>query len=440
MSIEISRRGFLGAAAATGAGFFINTSSAPVRAAGPNEKLNIACIGVGGKGASNVAGCAGENIVALCDVDANTLGKAAQKYAKAEKYSDFRKMLERKDIDAVTVSTPDHVHAVAAAMALKTGRHVYCEKPLTRAVYEARYLTELAAKNPKLATQMGNQGHSGANMRVIVESIRAGVIGKVKEVHCWTNRPIWPQGMDRPAGSMEVPGHLSWDLWLGPAPERPYNKGYHPFAWRGWWDFGTGALGDMACHIMDAPFWALDLGSPVAVEAEGPKPHPESAPTWCTVRWTFPARGDMPPVTVTWYDGKKDGKPNLPPAELVHGEKLTAGGSIMVGEKGVLYSAHDYGGKHLLLPSKDFADYMPPAPTLPRSSGHYSDWISAAKSGGKACSDFSYAGKLTETILLGNVAFRVGKKIEWDGAALKATNAPEAEPLIKPEYRKGWEL
>ena len=293
-----------------------------------NEKVNVAIVGVGGRGRAHVDGIpkAGGNIVALCDVDDNNLGAAAKEHPAAHTYNDFRKMLDErhKEIDAVIVATPDHTHAVAAAAAMKLGKHVYCEKPLTHSIHEARYLTELAARQ-KVATQMGNQGHSGDNTRRIVEIVRSGAIGPVREVHAWTNRPIWPQGKDRPDGSDPVPDSLHWDLWLGPAPERPYvansplairvrprarrrrdDRVYHPFAWRGWWDFGTGALGDMACHILDASFWALDLKYPTAVEALGGEPRkPESAPSWEIIRYEFPARRDMPELKLTWYDGGK---------------------------------------------------------------------------------------------------------------------------------------
>jgi predicted dehydrogenase len=454
MSQKANRREFLKTSAAGGVGLWVVASGASVLGKSANEKVNVAIIGVGGRGGAHVDAIpkAGGNIVALCDVDDRSLGRAADKHPDAHKYSDFRKLLDErhKEIDAVVVATPDHTHAVAAASAMKLGKHVYCEKPLTHSIHEARYLTELAAKQ-KVATQMGNQGHSGEGTRQIVEIVRSGAIGPIREVHAWTNRPIWPQGLDRPEGSDAVPDYLNWDLWLGPAPERPFvasrtteangkkkeERVYHPFAWRGWFDFGTGALGDMACHILDASFWALDLKYPTAVEVLGAEPlKPECAPSWETIRYDFPARRDMPELKLTWYDGGKK-----PPAELFEGEKVEGGGVILLGDKGKIYVPHDYGGKHVLLPEKEFADYKRPEPTLPRSPGHHEDFLAACKDPDRpACSDFSYSGPLTEMVLLGVVALRCGKRIEWDGPNMKATNCSEAVEYIHPQYRKGWEL
>jgi len=454
MSQQANRREFLKTTAAGGVGLWVVGSGSGVLGKSANEKVNVAIIGVGGRGGAHVEGIpkAGGNIVALCDVDDKNLGKAAEKNPDAHKYNDFRKMLDErhKEIDAVVVATPDHTHAVAAAAAMKLGKHVYCEKPLTHSIHEARYLTELAARQ-KVASQMGNQGHSGDNTRRIVEIVRSGAIGPVREVHAWTNRPIWPQGLDRPAGSDPVPDYLHWDLWLGPAPERPFvankvtevngkkreEKVYHPFAWRGWWDFGTGALGDMACHILDASFWALDLKYPTAVEALGGEPRkPECAPSWETIRYEFPARRDMPALKLTWYDGGKK-----PPEDLFDGETVQHGGALLIGDKGKIYVPDDYGGKHVLLPRKEFADFKNPEPTLPRSPGHHEDFLAACKDPGRpACSDFSYSGPLTEMVLLGVVAFRCGRRIEWDGPSMKATNCSEADEYIRPQYRKGWTL
>jgi predicted dehydrogenase len=435
MMARSNRREFLKRGAAAGVGLWVAGGSAWAQGKSPNEKLNIGCIGVEGKGASDMRGVASENIVAMCDIDDQSLARAAMRFPQAAKYNDFRKLLERKDIDAVVVSTPDHVHAFATNMALKLGKHVYCQKPLTHSVHEARMVAQTAARQ-KVATQMGNQGHEADNTRRIVELIRSGAIGPVREVHAWTNRPVWPQGIDRPSGTPPVPEHVHWDLWLGPSPERPYNPAYHPFKWRGWWDFGCGALGDMACHIMDPAFWALSLGSPSAVEAEGPPAHPETAPTWMIVRYEFPPRGEMPPVKVTWYDGGK-----RPPADLVEGERLVDNGLIFIGDQGKVYVPDTYGGKHMLLPKARFADFKAPEPYLANSPGPYAEWIAACKTGSPTGSNFAnYAGPFTEMVLLGNVAYRAGRKIEWNASELKCSNCPDAERFIRLEYRRGWEL
>jgi predicted dehydrogenase len=434
MKHTTNRRAFLKQAAVTGAGLWVTGPGAFARRLSPNEKLNIGVIGVGGRGGANLQSVAGENIVALCDIDDQTLAKAAAGFPRAAIYSDFRKLLDRKDIDAVVVSTPDHMHAFATTMALAQGRHVYCEKPLTHSVSEARAVAEAAARR-KVATQMGNQGHSNDGARRTVELIQSGAIGPVREVHAWTDRPIWPQGIDRPMDTPPVPATGHWDLWLGPAPERPYNPAYLPFKWRGWWDFGTGALGDMACHVMDVAFWSLKLGPPATVEAEGPSVHPESAPKWMIIHYDFPARGDLPPVKLTWYDGGK-----RPPAELFEGQKLEDNGSLFIGDKGKLYLPDAYGERHKLLPESQFAGFKAPEPSLPDSPGHHAEWIAACKTGSATGSNFAYAGALTEMVLLGNVAYRAGKKLEWDGAAMKATNCPEADPLLRREYRRGWSL
>lgn len=409
------------------------------------EGVNVGVIGVGGRGETNLAGVAaieGVNIVALCDVDEEALAKAAAKFPKASLDHDFRKLIERKEVDAVVISTPDHTHAPAAALALRHGKHVYVEKPLTHSVYEARVLTELAAQS-RCATQMGNQHHAGETYRRAVEWVQAGVIGPVRHVHAWSNRPIWPQGIDRPAAQPPVPKHLHWDLWLGPAPARPYHPAYHPFRWRGWWDFGTGALGDMGCHILDPIVWALHLSAPTAVDAESAGLHPETAPKWSVIRWTFPARrrpgreplpDPLPPVQLTWYDGGK-----LPPADLLEGLKLPANGSLLIGDKGKLLIPHG-GGSLQLFPQTQFADFRAPEPFLPRSPGHYREWIEACKGGKPASSHFGYAGPLTEIVLLGNVALRLGRKILWNSTALKVPNCPEADRFLRREYRKGWTL
>ncbi len=428
----IDRRDFIkGSTAAlsvlTG-GVWSSTSAAESKSA--NEKLNIGSIGVGGKGWVDLNSVAGENIVALCDVDSVRLGKAAEMFPKAVAVADFRKLLERKDIDAVTVSTPDHTHAVASIAAMRLGKHVYCQKPLTHSIYEARTMTEVA-RQQGVATQMGNQGHSESGSRRMVEWIQAGGLGAVRDVHVWTDRPIWPQGMGRPPGSKPVPATLNWDLWLGPAPERPYNDGYHPFKWRGFWDFGTGALGDMACHNMDTAFWALKLGAPTTVVAESSEVNQETAPKWSIIRYEFAARGDMPPVNVTWYDGGKK-----PPAELAPGQTLAGNGSLFIGDRATLYVPHYWGEGNIIRGEASAR----PAPTIPDSPGHYQEWINACKGGPAALSNFNYSGPLTEMVLLGNLAVRLGQTIHWDAKDLKAKGASEADPLIRTEYREGWSL
>jgi predicted dehydrogenase len=444
MSSNLNRRDFVKRSAVFGAGLWVVGSGSHLRAATANEQINLGMVGVGGRGGAHVdaAPKAGGRIVALCDVDKNTLNGAAKKQPDAKLFADFRQMLDKmgKDIDAVFVATPDHVHAPVAVAAMRLGKHVYCEKPLTHSIHEARTLTE-TARAQKVATQMGNQGQSLDGTRKIVEIIRSGAIGPVKEVHSWTNRPIWPQGLDEPARVDPVPDYLDWDLWLGPAHDRPFvgDKTYHPFAWRGWWDFGTGALGDMACHIVNAPYWALDLKYPKSVEVVDGEPRKaQNGPTWEIIRYEFPERGDQPPVTFTWYDGGKK-----PPEDLFHGAKIRGGGSLVIGEKGTLYLTDNYGASYELLEKEEkFPDFKEPEETLPRSPGHHKDFLEACKNptGRPACSNFDYSGPLAEMVLLGVVAFRVGKKIEWDGPNMKATNCPEADQFIKTEYRKGWEL
>jgi len=422
---RINRRKFLGGSAAAAAAFTIVPSSvfgAKNRKIAPSDKLNIAGIGVGGKGSSDVNGAGGgNNVVALCDVDSARAGGTFKRYPNAKKYKDFRVMLDKeaKNIDAVTVSTPDHIHAVAALAAIQLGKHVYVQKPLCRTVYECRMLTE-AAKHYKVATQMGNQGHAGEAIRACSEWIWDGAIGKVTEVHCWSDRPIWAQAMGRPAGQDPVPATLDWDLWLGPRPFRPYkNKVYAPFVWRGWWDFGTGAIGDMAVHNADPAFMALKLDAPVAAEAvSGPFTN-ESPPKWETITLYFGARGDMPPVKLIWYDGKKDGKHNRPavPPELEKKRKI-GGNGIMFGKK--------RGVKQV----------------IPRAKGgHYGEWLNACKAGDPlgASGNFSYSGPFVESLLVGLVAVRAKTKIQWDAKNMKATNCPKADAWIRPTFRKGWD-
>jgi predicted dehydrogenase len=450
MSRRSNRRQFIQQTGLAGLGFWVAGGLTPAFSRSPNEKLNIAGIGIGGKGSSDIdqAGKVG-NIVALCDIDDGRLNEKAGKFSQAKKYNDFRKMLDEmgKQIDAVTVSTPDHTHAVAAMTAMRMGKHVYCQKPLTHTVREAREL-RLAARKYKVCTQMGNQGSAANGLREAVELIQAGGIGPVTEAHVWTNRPIWPQApkLTKRPDPQPVPPNVHWDEWLGPAPERPYGKGYHPFAWRGFWDFGTGALGDMACHTANMAFRALKLGYPTSIVAENGEINPETYPGWATITFQFPARGDMPPVKFVWYEGHRDGNKVLPPKELLHGEAPSDSGSLLVGAKGVLYSPNDYGARYLLLPKKNFEGVKPPQPTLPRNGhgdlGMKEEWARAIMENKPeiAYSNFDFASLLTETILLGNVAMRAGKKLDWDGENMKFTNAPDAEKFLHFEYRKGWTL
>ncbi len=429
----LNRRNFLTRSAAVGTAVGVFSGLTPPESMAANEKLNIASIGVGGKGWVDLHGVASENIVAICDVDAGNLAKAGAKFPKAKRYFDFRKMLEDKNIDAVTVSTPDHCHAPASVMAMRLGKHVYCQKPLTHSVYEARVMRKVA-REMKVATQMGNQGHSEPGSRKMVEWIRDGVIGQIREAHVWTDRPVWPQGIDRPADLPAVAGGLKWDLWLGPAPARPYHSAYHPFKWRGFWDFGTGALGDMACHTMDMAFWALDLKAPTSIVAKTSEVNNETAPKWSIIRYEFPKRGNLAPVSVTWYDGGKK-----PPAKLAYGQKLPGNGSLLVGEKGTLF-VPSYWGEGKLLPLGDFSNYKGPSPSLPKPVGHYKEWLIACKGGPAALSNFDYAADLTGMVLLGNLAVRLGKKITWDDEKMCCVGLPEADPLIRREYREGWTL
>jgi predicted dehydrogenase len=440
MSRRVNRRRFLqaGGVSAAAAGFWLTggvTESAQQR--GANERLNVAFIGAGGRASGNISGVMGENIVAMCDVDQTRCRAAYNNHPNVQKYTDFRQMLDKqKDIQAVVVSTPDHMHFLASATAIRMGKHVYCEKPLTHDVWEARQLRELAAKH-RVATQMGNQGTAATGFRSAVEIIRSGALGEVREVHLWTNRPIWPQNIARPKERQDVPNTLNWDLWLGTAPERPYNRAYLPFNWRGWWDFGTGALGDMGCHTMNLPFMALRLGPPSAVTADVAQPvFPETAPMGCTVTYEFPARGEgMPACRLFWYERRR-------PAEdiLRVVARPANSGCLIIGNKGTMYSGNDYGATHTLLPAENYANYTAPQASLPRSPGHHAEWIRACKGGAPAMSNFvDYAAGLTETVLLGNVAIRVGRRFTWDSAKLVSPDVPGVAPFLRRAYRKGWE-
>lgn len=429
MSRRSTRREFLTQSAALGAGFWIAGGRAYGQSKPARDKLRIAVIGVAGQGAWNLGNVAGEDVVALCDVDENRAAKAREQFPKAEFYADFRRVFDRKDIEAVLIATPDHTHAPATLMALHAGKHVYCEKPLTHTVYEARLVAETAAKT-KLATQMGIQMHACKNYRRAVEVIQTGGIGLVSEAHVWADR-VWAGG-ERPQDTPPVPEGLHYDLWLGPAPQRPYNPAWVPERWRGWWDFGGGTLGDMGCHLMDLVFWALGLRSPQSVEADGPEVSTDSAPKWMIARYEFGARRNLPPVRVTWYSGGK-----RPPYFAEKKLPKWGDGVLFVGQKGMLLCDYD---RNLLLPAAEFKDYKRPEPMIPDSIGHHREWIEACKNGGTTLCNFDYAGALTESVLLGNVAYRTGKRIEWDARNLKVTNVPEAEKFIKPVYQNGWKL
>jgi predicted dehydrogenase len=433
MSPNRTRREFLTSAAATLTGVTscgVWSASQAAVTSSPNEKLNVACIGVMGKGAVDADGVIHENIVAICDVDQRSLAKSSEHIPKADKYTDYRELLLREDIDAVTISTPDHHHAIAAAQAIKSGKHVYCQKPLTHTVHEARVLRELASKHA-VATQMGNQGHSDTPSRRSMETLRSGALGPVREAHIWTDRPIWPQGMARPEKGQPVPKHLNWDLWLGPAPERPYHPAYHPFKWRGFWDFGTGALGDMACHCMDIAFFGLELVAPTSIEAESSGANDETAPEWSIIKYEFPARGQRPAVKLTWYDG-----PKHPPADLVGGKEVSKNGLILIGDAATLYIPHYWGAGEIVKGQLAKKVEM----WLPDSPGHYREWIAACKGGAPAMSNFDYSGPLTEMVLLGNVALRSGQRIEWDAENMSIPNSPEAEKYLTKDYRDGWTI
>ncbi len=420
----------------------------------PNERIRFACIGVGGKGRSDSADAARHgDVVAICDVDDKTLNKAAKypQFAKAKKYNDYRKMFDEMadKIDAVTVSTPDHHHAAASALAMKLGKHCFTQKPLTHSIYEARMLAKLAREN-KVQTQMGNQGTATDELRLGAALLQAGVIGAVKEVHVWTNRPIWPQGIPRPKPA-PCPPNLHWDIWLGPAPERPYAPGYHPFKWRGWWDFGTGALGDMACHTVNLPYMALDLKNPVAVQAWHSGHNRDSYPNSSKIKYEFPATDSRPAVVMWWYDGG-----NMPDPELLpSGWEMPKTGSLFIGEKGIFLSPGDYGAgrrdylkgrTNIILESKG-KEIEAPKVEFEKSPGHFTEFARAITDGIPAKSNFpDYASGLTETILLGNLAIWTTtepgptERVEWDAEKMVAKNVPDLEVIIKPPYRKGWTL
>jgi len=454
------RRRFLASAAAATAGLTIvprHVLGGPGQTA-PSDKLNVAGIGIGGMGKENLARCATtENILALCDVDFG--GKAAEvfeKYPQAAKYRDYRAMLEeRDDIDAVIVATPDHSHAVIAMAAMAKKKHVYVQKPLTHSVAEARALTE-AARKYGVVTQMGNQGRSGEGSRLLCEWIDDDAIGQIREVHAWTNRPVWPQGIDvgRPEETPPVPEGLDWDLWIGPAPMRPYHPAYHPATWRAWCDFGTGSLGDMGCHIIDPVFWALQLKYPVSVEAniskawhgffEETEAKNEMFPRSSIVRYRFPARSKkLPEVALTWWDG---GMMPARPRELEPGRRMgdDDGGILLIGEKGSIM-AGCYGESPRIIPEAKMKKYKQPRKKLERvpdgADGHEQNWIRACKTGTRATSDFEQSGPLTETVVMGNLAVRFpDRRLDWDGEAMRVTNDEAANEWVRSQYREGWSL
>ena len=453
---SVPRRTFLaGAAAAAGFTIVPRHVLGGQETPAPSDKLNLAAVGVSGMGKSNLESLETENIVALCDVDFGKSAEVFKKYPSARQYKDYRVMLDQEqDIDAVLIATPDHTHAVIAMAAMERKKHVYVQKPLTHSVYEARLLTETARKYG-VATQMGNQGHSGEGARLLCEWIWDGAIGHVREAHAWTNRPVWPQGieMDRPTETPEVPADLDWDLWIGPARYRPYHPTYHPAKWRAWCDFGTGSLGDMACHIVDPIFWALKLRYPVSVEAsvskywhaffQETKAKNETFPRSSIVRYRFPARGKMPELDLTWWDG---GLMPARPAELEPGRRLgdQDGGILLIGDKGSIM-AGCYGESPRIFPESRMKKYKRPRKTLERipggKDGHEQDWIRACKGGKPASSNFEYSGPLSETVLMGNLAVRYpGRPLLWNGEAMQVTNDEEANAYVRREYREGWHL
>ena len=438
----LSRRKFLAASTAVAI-----TAPNIVRGRSMNDKLNIACIGVGGRGGNNLAEMANENIVAICDVNGKTLDAVANKYPQAKTFRDFRKLYDEmgQQIDAVVVSTAEHTHAFATLPALQLGKHVYCEKPLTHGIYEARQIRE-AAKKANVATQMGIQIHATENYRKVVELIWSGAIGPVHESHVWASRAWGLQSeadsksngdivyvTERPSSVDPIPEGLDWNLWLGPAPERPFNNVYLPGPkWYRWWDFGSGTMSDLGSHWNDLPFWALKLDAPKTIEAFGPPAHPDIAPASMSALYEYGPRGEMPAVKMTWHQGSS--KPEIWTAG---GIPKWSNGVLFIGSKGMLLAAYD---KHILLPEDDFRDFAAPSPSIPRVSGHHQEWLAACRSGEECSANFDYAGMLTEANHLGNVAYRLGRKIEWDASNLKCINCPEADLLIRRPYRAGWTL
>ncbi len=433
-----SRRRFLRDAALASTLAFPFIHRLPVL--GANARLNIASIGVGGKGWTDVTQCDSENIVALCDVDDRRADAAFKRFPNARRFRDFRQMFDQmgREIDAVTVSTPDHMHFIPAMWAIQRGKHVYCQKPLTQTIQEARLLTAAAAQK-KVATQMGTQGRSHPATRRDAELVRGGAVGTVSEVHCWTDRPgpWWKQGVQRPSDAPAVPSGLDWDLWLGGAPERPYHPAYVPFAWRGYWDFGTGALGDMGCHLLNVPDLALQIREATRVEAVSEGMTAESAPVTSTVRWDIAARGLRPAFRLFWYDGGKRPNPSLFP-----GRALPENGVLVVGDKDTMLTNYEGGASfrsgRTYADFKDIAELFPKAGAKEWEHAHYAEWIQAAKGGPKTLSGFEATGPMTEVVLLGNVALRARAPIEWNARKLKVTNLDSANQWVGHGYRRGW--
>ncbi len=442
----ISRREFVARAGAAAAAWTIaprglrGAAGAPA----PSDKLNIALIGIGGRGAANLEGVKDENVIALCDVDLRQADRAFKRFPGANRYRDFRQVFDEleKSIDAVVVSTPDHVHAVAAMAAIRRGKHVYCEKPLAHSIFEIRELMK-ATREHKVVTQLGNQGHSFEDIRRLAEWIRDGAIGRVHTVHAACGSVYSKvRDLNRLGETHPVPPALEWDLWLGPVRPRPYHPLYLPGVWRGWTSFGSGVIGDWVCHVVDPVFWALDLGAPSTIEAQvvgyDPKAHGETFPAGTSVRYEFPARGARGPVTLHWHDGVK----RIPRPEGLETSKSPPDtGAVVLGEKGgITYGSHGAGGLRLF-PEEKMKAYREPPKTLPRVKDHYQDWLQAIRAGTRAGSDFAYGGPLTEIAQLGIIATRLpGQRLEWDGANMRFANSPDADRLLRPAFREGWTL
>ena len=437
----LSRRAFLANSAAAAAavattGFFSEVAAAPSDS--PSETLHIGAIGVGNRGVDNIVAVAkepGVEIAALCDVDEKFLADMVRRFPRASRHRDFRKMLDEPGLDAVIVSTPDHTHAHAASAALRRGLHVYCEKPLAHTFDEVRLLARLAG-DMRLVTQMGNQWRSTDGYRRAVALVRAGTLGHVGEVHAWTDRPLWPQGIDRPREDEqpEVPDHLDWDLWLGPAPHRPYSAAYHPLKWRGFWDFGGGALGDMGSHLLDPIYLALELAYPTSIEADTTDVNDETYPAASTVRFTFAARGELPPVALTWYDGAK-----IPPESVTGTSRPPANGSLLVGTRAKMFIP-ERGGEPRVLPLARGDKIDVPKLDLPSAPGHHAEWALACKAGKATSSSFADVAPMVQTCHLGNIAIRLGRKFEWNADKAAPIDCPAAEALLRRDYRNGWEL
>jgi predicted dehydrogenase len=436
-----TRRTFLRETSAAGLGLAVASCNVLQRDPSGGRKLRIGVIGAGGRGEADAAGAAseGDEVVAICDVDRKRAAPTLERFPDARVYEDYRamiarEMLEPEPLDAVTVSTPDHHHYSATLLAMQAGLHVFCQKPLTHTPWEARRLLEAARRYP-VATCMGVQGIAHDKLREAAEVVQSGALGGVREVHVWTDRPIWPQGLHHPNDSHPIPSTLNWDLWLGPARMRPFHQSFLPFHWRGWWEYGTGALGDMASHIANLPFFALKLGAPTAVEAESEGGTEASAPLRSRICFEFPPRRNMPAVKLLWYDGGY-----RPPHEILEGIPLAKNGCYLVGDKGVLYSPNSHGSTYVLLPIDRYAVYQPPRPRYPRAVGHYKEWLDACRGGPRPLASFEYSAPFTEAILLGNVALQAGERIEWDAREGRVSNVDAANAFLRREYRDGWDV